>query len=388
MNRNCPISWIDSYLEYTKNQESPTAFHSWVALSILGAVIGRNVWLRRVKYTIYPNMFVILVAGSARCKKSSSINIGINLLRQLKEPPMLFAQKITNEALIQALEEAKKDDSSSGLICASELSVFMGVDAIRSGIIPTLTDLYDSPKEWTYHTRGRGKEVLRNVTLSMLAASTKDWLKTAIPVDAVGGGFTSRIVFIFQDEPSKLILFPVDDPQTDKLQIALIKDLETIQNMCKGPMTFTPEAIRIATEWYHAEHSKPRESIKLDGYFNRKHDTMFKIATILSIAEKNDLIIDNTHIRRALSLLKENEKALDDVISSVATTVIGETTEKVFELIRQHETISHTKLLQKCWRFAKASEISDMLQTLIEGGEIKQELSTNNKLRFYTVLRK
>lgn len=388
MGRKCPKSWIDSYLEYSKDQESPTAFHEWVAVSILGAVVGRNVWLRRIKYTIYPNMFVILVAGSARCKKSSAINIGISLLRQLKNPPMLFAQKITNEALIQALEEARVDDSTSGLICASELSVFMGVDAIRSGIIPTLTDLYDSPKEWTYHTRGRGREVLRNVTLSMLAASTKDWLKTAIPVDAVGGGFTSRIVFIFQEHPSKLILFPTEDPKMDILQTSLVQDLETIQAQVKGPMTFTPEAMKIATDWYHKEHSKPKESMVLDGYFNRKHDTMFKIATILSIAETSNMVIDNTHIRRALILLTENEQALEEVISSVATNIFGETTEKLFEIIRKHGKISHSDLLRKCWRFAKASEINEMLQTLIEGGEITQVLSTDNKTRFYSVVRK
>ncbi|KKL03469.1 hypothetical protein LCGC14_2625850, partial [marine sediment metagenome] len=114
--RACKDSWLATYLEYTKNQESPTSFHQWVAMAVISTAIGRHIWLDRGYYTIYPNLFVILVAGSARCKKSSSINIGIQLLRKLKEPPMIFAQKITNEALIQALEDSTKEGACSGLI--------------------------------------------------------------------------------------------------------------------------------------------------------------------------------------------------------------------------------------------------------------------------------
>ena len=210
MSRKCKPSWIDCYLEYTRVQESPTAFHEWVGMMLLSTAVGRHVWIPRIKYTIYPNLFVILVAGSAKCRKSIAIAIGMDILKALEKPPMIFAQKITTEALIQALELAKADGASAGLICASELAVFMGPDAAQTGIIPTLTDLYDSPQEWVYHTRGRGKEVLRNVTLSVLAASTRAWLRSSIPADAIGGGFTSRIVFVCQDAPSKLILFPED----------------------------------------------------------------------------------------------------------------------------------------------------------------------------------
>ena len=169
MARKCGGSWLDTYLDYTSGQESPTAFHEWVGMAILSAMVGRNIYLTRIKYTLFPNLFIILVANSAKCRKSVAISIGMDILKNTKKPPMIFAQKITTEALIQALDFVKHDGGSHGLISASELSTFMGADAVRSGIIPALTDLYDSPKEWTYHTRGRGKETLTNVSLSIIA---------------------------------------------------------------------------------------------------------------------------------------------------------------------------------------------------------------------------
>lgn len=385
MARRCKGSWLESYLDYTRKQESPTAFHEWVGLSLLSASIGRHVWIPRIKYTIFPNLFVILVAGSAFCRKSVSIAIGMDILKSLEKPPMVFAQKITTEALIQALEEAKVDGASSGIICASELSVFMGSDATKSGIIPTLTDLYDSPKEWVYHTRGRGKEVLRNVTLSVLAASTKEWLRSSIPIDAVGGGFTSRIIFVSQHAPSKLILFPddeVDDIDEEILKSDLIADLWEVRTKIKGEIKFSPEAKKTAREWYVKEHQHIRDS-RLDGYFGRKHDTMFKLASLLSISESNNKVVSHVHIHRALGMLNENERNLGDIIASVVATAIGGDTERILDLIRKHKTIAHTDLLRKCWRFADAAAISSMVRTLIESNEITEETASDGRTRIY-----
>lgn len=389
MARKCKPSWIDSYLEYTRVQESPTAFHEWVGMMLLSTAVGRHVYIPRIKYTIYPNMFVILVAGSAKCRKSVAISIGMDILRSLEKPPMIFAQKITTEALIQALELAKADGASAGLICASELAVFMGADATKSGIIPALTDLYDSPSEWVYHTRGRGKEVLRNVTLSVLAASTRAWLKNSIPADAIGGGFTSRIVFVCQDKPSRLILFPEDAAEiggglSDTLKTDLIADLNEVRHNIRGPMSFTPEARKVATEWYKRDFNKVRDP-KLDGYYGRKHDTMFKIAALLSLGENSSRMIEHTHINRALLLLEENEKYLETVISSVVASSVGGDTERILELIQRTGKIKHSDLLRKCWRFATAQDVSVIIRTLIESNEIDEVVASDRKTRIYRI---
>lgn len=375
--RKCKVSWLDSYMEYTADQESPKAFHQWVAMGVISSCIGRNIHIPRVKYTTFPNLYIVLVAGSAKCRKSVSISIGRDLLNGLKEPPTVFAQKITTEALIEALESTKKNDACFGLICASELSVFLGGDSIKSGIIPALTDLYDSPKEWVYHTKGRGKETLKNVTLSMLGASTKDWLRTSIPVEAIGGGFTSRVIFVFEDAPSKLVLFGDEQKNNDIRRSELIFDLELIRK-CFGQIILTEDAKKFSWEWYIQESDIIRDE-KVDGYFGRKHDTMFKVATILSLSESSNLIIEQRHIEKALELLERNELHLNTVMESVTSTSFGGNTDKIFQIIKKFRKISHSDLLQKCWRYATATEISEMIKTLLESGEIKEWLDNKNQ---------
>lgn len=378
--RKCLPSWIDSYMEYTSEQESPKAFHFWVSIGTIGAVLGRNVYIPRIKYTTYPNLYIVLVAGSARCRKSVALSIGKDLLYALKEPPTIFAQKVTTEALIQALEESKKDDACYGIICASELSVFLGSDAIKSGIIPALTDLYDSPREWTYHTRGRGKESLKNVTLSMLGASTKDWLRTSIPVEAIGGGFTSRVIFVFEDTPSKLILFPSDIADDGILRENLLHDLEEIGKL-RGEVRFTDGARKLSLEWYTDESANLHDD-KVDGYFGRKHDTMFKVATILACAESDEIIIGEKHIVKALALLERNEKFLNSVMESVTSTSFGGNTDKIFHIVKKFSPIAHSELLKKCWRFATAEELSEMMRTLVESKELDSYLGEGNVMMY------
>ena len=386
--RQCELGWLDTYMKYTENQESPTSFHKWIGLGTLGSCVGRNIWIPRIKYTIFPNLYIILIAESARCRKSVALSIGNRLMKAMREPPMIFAQKITVEALIAALRETAKQGFCSGLIFSSELAVFLGADAIKKGIIPALTDLYDSPNEWTYHTRGRGKEILRNVTLSMLAATTREAIKDALPRGSVSGGFTSRIVFVYEQEPAKARLFSCMDNEEDVeeseaeflIRSKLLADLNHIASTLKGKIMFTKKARERAWDWY-SQAQKVERDARSDGYFGRKHDTMFKIATLLSISTSDSLKIKETHIVEALSLLSGIEKNLGWINLSVEATQSGDTTAKLYEMIRKTPDIQHSELLKRCWRFANAVELGACIDTLIQSKEVVCYTdSSNNRL--------
>ena len=101
-------SWIDEYLLYTENQESPPLFHRWCALSTIAATVNRRVWLDRrarngaVYFTTYPGQLSVwLVAGAGRCKKSTAVNIAKPFMREAgvvifdgKMPPERMLRKI------------------------------------------------------------------------------------------------------------------------------------------------------------------------------------------------------------------------------------------------------------------------------------------------------
>ena len=386
--RKCPQPWLDTYIEYTKEQESPKAFNLMTGFAVLSAAVGRNVWLPRIKYTIFPNLYIIMIAASAKCRKSVAVGIGRKLLIAMDEPPMIFAQKITPEALIDAITESKVNEQCYGLIFSDELSVFLSADAMKRGIIPVLTSFYDSHSKWEYHTKGRGKQVIKNSSLSMLAATTRDDFISSMPKSAIGGGFTSRLLLVYEEHPSQLKLFnPVnfsgeEVEETDKevvLKRNLIADLNYIKKKIKGKMSFSKEAKASALKWYESEQETDRD-VATDGYFGRKHDTMFKMATILCISEGDKLVIQEPHIRRALSILRVTEDRMEKLVSTIGTTETGSLTERILNHIIRTPNIDHSRLLRRCWRFASAQDLTAIIRTLIDSGEIDEKISGSKRV--------
>ena len=102
----------------------------------------------------------------------------------------------------------------------------------------------------------------------------------------------------------------------------MVEDLNHIRTQ-RGQMDLTPDARILASAWYEEELGKPRDS-RLEGYFGRKHDTMFKIAMLLSLAESDERWITVPHIQQALHILEANEGSLVKVMSVVTANETGD----------------------------------------------------------------
>jgi len=372
-------NWIESYLEYVENQEAPYMFHLWTALSILGAVAERNVWIDRGYWLTYPNLYVILVANSAICRKTTAMTTGISLLRQISNPPAVFQQKITPEALIQAMaQECKIEDGevikpSSIYIVAPELSTFIGTSSQNSSLIALLTDLYDCPDKWDYKTISRGENILRSVCINLLGASTPEWLRASIPADAVGGGFTSRVIFVHQDKVEKYVPFPELTEKQKRLKDKLIMDLEHIRSL-GGEFKFGKEAKEWYESWY-VEHMMRLENIDeaFTGYLVRKAELILKVAMLSCLAETDDRTIKTKDLEFAKYILQETEKELPDIIATVRASDLGQNCTKVEKLIRKLGKVPRSELLRRLSYCMSAKELNEVLDTLIQSGLIQQE---------------
>src|SRR5580765_4183188 len=119
-------SFLELYIKYTAKQESPQAFHLWVGITILASALGRKCFINRGYYRLYPNLFTIVVAGSARCRKSTAISIGIRLLDGIpttkvisgKKPPEEFLREM-DEASVESETEGKKIWNTSPVLVHS-----------------------------------------------------------------------------------------------------------------------------------------------------------------------------------------------------------------------------------------------------------------------------
>jgi hypothetical protein len=76
--------WLESYLDYTENSESPISYHTWCGLSVIAGALQRKVYLRwGLGRVIYPNVYAVLVGASGRTRKGVAIGIAKDFLKNI-----------------------------------------------------------------------------------------------------------------------------------------------------------------------------------------------------------------------------------------------------------------------------------------------------------------
>lgn len=372
--------WLSSYDEYTEEQESPSLFHFWVGTAIIAAVLERRCWIHRGYYTLYPNLYIVLIGASARVRKTSAINIGFELYREAIPKGVMVSQKTTPEALISIFVEGFKERAvSGGTIVSDELGVFLGGQSKNMDLMQLLTKWYDCPKHFEYHTMMRGKELMNNVYCSMIAGTTPDWLKDSMPKHAVGGGFTSRIIFVYQDKPEKLVAFPEVTPKMEMLKGKLIHDLKVIYKM-GGQFKLTEKAKEWYEEWY-TKVFKPETTpyTTLDGYFGRKHDTLLKVAMSMSASKSGSLVIDDVELMMALKALNKNEEYLPDTLRLIQMTQVGEEMEKVYRTVCRREEIEFIHLCRQVSYCMGSARVNEIVRDLVEGDRLVEYVKNGKR---------
>lgn len=323
--------YIEAYLTFTKDHEATKKVHLWTVISVLAGALERKVWLDRGYYTLFPNMFIFIIGKSGLVKKSTTTAIGVNLLREIPNGRMM-SERLTAGSLIDQLvhsrrkfkHKEKEIDQCALFAYASELSVFMG--EVFGSIIELLTTFYDcqpndSSKPWIYKTKHGEEEKIFGPCLNILGASTKAWLKRCIPDQEMEGGFTSRVIFVVENNPpDKLVAWPEVSGEKEVLRKNLVKDLIRISKLT-GPMTVDLEAREWFTKWYenHMEVTmQANVHPRFIGYLSRKGDHILKLAMVRSVSLGSDLVIRGAHIKWAEKMLSFIE---DDMVTAFEDAV-------------------------------------------------------------------
>ena len=324
--QNDTKGFIESYMAYTSGQESPADFHYWTAVSALSSAVGRNIWLDRGYYKIYPNHYIILVAGSALSRKSSAINIGVRILRKalerLKEAGIdagalsVLSAKMTPEALCRAMstkgiksmyaneEEEDEENKISRplLLYSSELGVFLSRTAQMNGLVDLLIDFYDCPDDWEYLTKTQGADFVHNVYTAMLSATTPDWISANITGSVFNQGLVGRTIFVHSDKAQTRVAHPQFNEYEQFLENRLLDLLES-KLLLKGEMTLTQEAYEYYEQWYNLRADPGDNQSMQSGFFGREHDHVLKLSMAISMSRSNDLIITFEDIIQNLKFL-------------------------------------------------------------------------------------
>lgn len=350
--------WLAEYVKLTNGLSACPRFRFFTSLCALGAAVGNKISLQRGSTgtlfpKFFPNPWIVLLAPPGRGYKTSTISMACNCLTKALPEVRILSDKITPEAIVQALSAPVTQKEiirigprdATGLIKAPELSVFFGKQQYNVSLVSLITDLYDYRETWISETIGRGKNVLKNVCLSILGGSTPAWLQQMLPQDAFTGGFMSR--FIIVEMPPTYYLrrtFP-EEPPKHKWE-SLIDQLSTLGRL-EGEIEWDLEARSSYDEIYQSY--KPCGEVQLDAYKEREAEHILKCSMLLAIAE-GDLILKAEHLKMARKIIKSLEAETSPRIERLSTHPRMHLTLQIQDTLRLYGEVSEATLLKMVYK--------------------------------------
>lgn len=326
------VDWIDGFMKLTENSEPPKMFLKWSAISTIAAALQRKVkvcW--GTSLTFYPNMYIVLVGPSAS-RKGTAMNFALDIIKNSSGNIRMSSQATSLQALIRKLKENNMTDMdtengdhifhSSMTIVSKEFTVFLGYN--NRELISALCDWYDCDDKWSYDTISRDKEEIIGVWVNLLGGTTPDSLKSALSIDAIGGGLTSRIIFVAEETKGKLVVLPTQTSSEAELQKMLIDDLEQI-SLISGQYRYTENFLSAWIDWAYEDDTNPPFVDKyFEGYNGRRRTHLIKLCMIVAASKRNDLVITKDDLDRAIEMLKEVEVKMTNVFKGVGRSDISD----------------------------------------------------------------
>ncbi len=383
-------NWLKAYFAYTIDSESPDDFHFWTGVATIAGALRRRVWLDMRKFQWTPNFYIILVGPPGIATKSTSVRTGMKLLGQVEGihfgPPSMTWQALT-DSLVDAVEHLKivKPDGSEEFIpmsCltipVSELGTFLKIDDVV--LVDVLVDLWDGQlTKWGHKTRTGGIAEITNPWLNVIGCTTPSWLKTHFPDHLIGGGLTSRIVFIYGDTKRKLIPYPdevMPDEEYRSIEARLVEDLKEIASL-SGGYSLTADARRWGHHWYEAHWTEPRPlhmaSDRYAGYLARKQTHIHKLGIVLAAARNNDLVIDLEHLDEAEKILSIAEAHMMKVFESIGIVMEAKHMKELVAYVKAHGWLTADQLWRCVMNLMPQKEFEEAVKAAVRGGLLKIE---------------
>jgi hypothetical protein len=296
------MNFINAYLSYTDELESPGSFFLWSAYAAVSATLRDNCYLNLGSMNLYPNIYVVLLADSAEHRKGQGLAITHQILSGVGNTKLIRGRSSiqailddmagTNQSTNKSLGALK---GGSCIIVAEELAAAIVEDP---SAVRILTDIYDFREEYTVNLKSTGKIHIKNNCVTMLAASNETYLKDVYNQGAIYGGLLGRTFLVKPNEfRAANSLLRVDPVKYDKKP--LIASLTDIAKL-KGKFLLHEEAIQVYETWY----SNLRESYRLKkdrtGVIGRIHTGVLKLAMILAVGTKTCLEITKEDMQEAI----------------------------------------------------------------------------------------
>lgn len=361
--------YVQQFLEYTKEYESPTEFFYWAILTGIGACLRDNCYLLLGDSRFYPNIYTLIIAKPAM-RKAKPLNSTVELLKHVDNTKIIEG-RTSIQAVIQRLGETERRKNgitvagASGFIFSEEISAMFTED---DATIPVLTDLYDFKTSYTSSLVTRGTTRLTNVVVSLLGASNEELLKPVFNARAIYGGLLSRCLIVYGDKVRhRNSLMYLDSARFDPT--ALRKGMTNISNL-KGFFKLTDEAKREYDQWYNEVCPGLEKSAGITGAEGRVHVNVLKVAMLLCVSRKCSCLVDAEDIRTAIRDVQALFVNYKRLTLGSGKSKDADPQVKVLETLwrADNHTLTRRELMALIWADVSDETLDSVLRTFTQGG--------------------
>ena len=371
-------NWLESYVQWTRPRcESPDTFIMWSGLFALSAALRRHVKIPRELmggWEIAPNLFVLFVAPPGRARKSTTIGfVADDILAELQRitrAPTI----VTGAALVKQLVES---DDAALYITSHEFSSLIMKSKIE--MFEILTDLFDGKRHIEASTISRGIDFAERPCINLLAATTPRWITENMPESVIGGGFASRVIFIYEDRVRRRQLYyeNLNYKFLDDLKEKLVEDLQHIADNLNGDFKLSDDAKDFMEVWYRENADVPDADYRLSGYLERRPAHIHKVAMLLRIAQSDTLVIEREDFQKAIYLLEIVEQRLPQVFKEIGKNIHAPDMEQILEFVKARKKVGRTELLRQFNSAAHPNLLQELITGLIQMEYMWYNLTTN-----------
>lgn len=409
---------------YDSISSSPTEYLMTGLLTSLSGVIGKKVYFRITKsMKIYLNIWAVIIGKSSIMRKTTALNIVKDDLQRIEKqnyknykneltnwkskfekskitkeffdetPPERKYILYPNDSTIESLSEILSK-SNRGLLVHSEFGSFLAqLNRGYSGDSKQfLTNIFDIPDSYEVSRATKENTYLESPFLSILGASTIDWVKDNSSDSDLRTGFFARMIFSIRNVPDKpfiplLKLSELTKQSDNSIDTRALYEY-LIENEREIEFDITNEAKEKHIQY---DYESYKELLQTDN----ENEMSFKVrlliyslkfAGIIAKADKRNII--NIHdIEDAILLTEYYKKNVTQLLNDELThDEFSRNEDKILKLIESNNNIiSRTDLLNKS--NLKAKGLDEILSNLLQkekAKEIKKKNDSNGKWgRYY-----
>lgn len=381
MARNFP-DWLSAFIDYASHGEAPKEMYFWTGVSTLAGALRRRVWIDQAYFSWYPNFYVILVAPPGIVSKSTTANVGMNLLRQV--PGIHFGPDVvTSQALITAFAESTEAfqyneewyPMSALTLVSSEFGNLLNPGDKQ--MVDLMVELWDGNRQLEKKTKMSGNDMIQAPWINLLACTTPSWIADNFPEYMIGGGLVSRMIFVYAEKKAKYVAYPgLRVPKGHKeLERKLVQDLEHISvNLC-GPFTLLKETVEWGEAWYqHHYQNRPAglDDDRFGGYIARKQTHIHKLAMVLSASRADDRQIAVVDLATANEMVTALESNMPMVFKRIGLSETSVQTERFLTYVRKQGKVPYDEAYRFIHaHFPGAKDFEDMVLGCIKSGQLE-----------------